>query len=101
MWNLVDDVNSSTYARAKTPYYYNGEYEYYNDHEIIDANVLADLKSKVRMNRYVYLMIGPRIANGIASSQYTYGMAIGAKSVIYTTRVELVFKVTGSPFNNR
>jgi hypothetical protein len=52
----------------------------------------------VRNKRYVYLMIGPRIANGISSSA-TYGAQVGATICVYSTKVELVFRLTGAAFN--
>lgn len=97
-WDLGSErLPSGTYSRTMTPYYYDAN-EWNNDHQITDANVLADLKSMTREKRYVYLMIGPKIANGISSGS-AYGAAIGSTMCLYSTRVELVFRLTGNAFN--
>lgn len=88
----------SLYDRTNIRYYYD-KTQWTVDHEVTDANVLSDLKAAAGAGRYVWLMYGGRICNGISSAAGTYGMAMGATSAAYATRVELVFKISGKKWN--
>ncbi len=85
------------YDKTNILYYYDRS-QWTVDHEVTDANVLSDLKAATGAGRYVWLMYGGRICNGISSTQ-TYGMVPGSTSAAYVTRVELVFKISGKKWN--
>lgn len=101
-WDLSSKVSGNTLRLASViKYCYTpasaGEpvTEWYADHQITDANVLNDLRQSSARGNPVYLAIGPRIANGISSSQ-AYGVEVGNTFCVFATRVELVLKVTNN-----
>lgn len=94
-WNLAG--STTVYSRTMTPYFYD-QTEWDNDHQVSDADVLEQLKLAASSSRYVYMLIGPRIGNGISSSS-TYGASVGSVMAAYTTRVELVLRLTGNAYN--
>lgn len=79
--------------------YYYDKAEWSADREVTDAGALAELDAACEAGRYVRLLYGGRICNGIASSLGTEGMAQGGTSTAYATRVELVLRLSGAAWN--
>jgi hypothetical protein len=98
-YNIVS--YSNWWYHAKLPIYYNGTYDGFINEHTLDATALAQLKQAAAQSRYVWMIIGPRIINGIADpSLGIYGMDPGTRTCVYTSNVELVLTLSGNKYNN-